>query len=68
MVERTIPITIVLVAAFLAMVSYPLAFAQSESETESEQEIDQKNVCSGWAVCINVVENKIDSTELNAPP
>ena len=55
-----------LAAAFVAMISYPLAFAQSESETESEQEINQKNVCSGWAVCINDAENKIDSTEVNA--
>jgi cytoskeletal protein RodZ len=31
------------------------------SETETEQENRQKNVCSGWAVCINVAENAEDS-------
>ena len=40
-----------------------MAFAQSESETEKEQGIDQKNVCSGWAVCTNDAVNTIDSTE-----
>jgi hypothetical protein len=31
-------------------------------ETETEQEIGQKNVCSGWAVCTNDAENREDST------
>jgi cytoskeletal protein RodZ len=30
------------------------------SETGTEQENEQKNVCSGWAVCINVAENAED--------
>jgi hypothetical protein len=29
--------------------------------TETEQEIGQKNVCSGWAVCTNDAENREDS-------
>jgi hypothetical protein len=64
--QKAIPITIILAAAVLAMTSYPLVFAQSESETETEQEIDQKNVCSGWAVCINDAENNIDSSKSDA--
>src|SRR5918999_1704294 len=31
------------------------------SETGTEQENEQKNVCSGWAVCANVAENAQDS-------
>jgi hypothetical protein len=36
------------------------------SKTETEQETEQKNVCSGWAVCINVATNAEDSTGLAA--
>jgi hypothetical protein len=37
----------------------PFVYAQplspaDESETETEQEIRQKNVCSGWAICTNI--------------
>jgi hypothetical protein len=32
------------------------------SKTETEQESEQKNVCSGWAVCINVATNPESST------
>jgi hypothetical protein len=32
-----------------------------ETGTETEQEIGQKNVCSGWAVCTNDAENREDS-------
>ena len=50
------------VLSFAAAV-IPLVYAQSssptgESETETEQEIKQKNVCSGWAVCANIAENR----------
>jgi hypothetical protein len=31
------------------------------SETGTEQENEQKNVCSGWAVCINIAENDKDT-------
>jgi hypothetical protein len=37
----------------------PIAFAQDESETNTEQEIKQKNVCSGWAVCTNIATGAI---------
>lgn len=37
-----------------------------DSKTETEQETEQKNVCSGWAVCINVATNAEDSTGLAA--
>jgi hypothetical protein len=48
------------VLSFAAAV-IPLVYAQSssptgESETETEQEIKQKNVCIGWAVCTNIAE------------
>jgi hypothetical protein len=41
-----------------AAVMTPFVYAQplppaDESETQTEQEIKQKNVCSGWAVCTN---------------
>jgi cytoskeletal protein RodZ len=36
------------------------------SETGTEQENEQKNVCSGWAVCINVAENAKDTTTTGA--
>jgi hypothetical protein len=31
-----------------------------ETEIKTEQEIGQKNVCSGWAICTNDAENKDD--------
>jgi hypothetical protein len=31
------------------------------TETETEQEIGQKNVCSGWAICTNDAENRENS-------
>jgi hypothetical protein len=33
------------------MVSY--AQEADKSETSTEQDIGQKNVCSGWTVCVN---------------
>ena len=32
------------------------------SETGTVQENEQKNVCSGWAVCVNIAENAQDTT------
>jgi hypothetical protein len=55
--------TIIMLAVF-AMTSYPMAFAQTESETE--QEIDHKKLCSGWAVCTNGAQGNIDSSEEDA--
>jgi hypothetical protein len=31
------------------------------SETGTEQENEQKNVCSGWAVCVNIAANTQDT-------
>jgi cytoskeletal protein RodZ len=31
------------------------------SETGTEQENEQKNVCSGWAVCVNIASNAQDT-------
>jgi hypothetical protein len=59
--NKALVIATVLMAAALAGIlsTSPIAFAQDESETNTEQEIKQKNVCSGWAVCINTAENLI---------
>ena len=32
-----------------------------ESETNTEQEIKQKNVCSGFAICSNIADNLLES-------
>jgi hypothetical protein len=63
--KNTIAIAFVLAVGVLsfAAVVMPLVYAQSlsptgESGTETEQEIKQKNVCSGWAVCTNIAENR----------
>ena len=39
----------------------PVPDSGDSEETETEQEIGQKNVCSGWAVCTNDAENREDS-------
>ena len=52
--------TVLLVAALAGILSTDqIAFAQDESETNTEQEIKQKNVCSGWAVCTNIATGAI---------
>jgi hypothetical protein len=52
--------TVLMVAALTGILSTnPIAFAQDESETNTEQEIKQKNVCSGWAVCTNIATGAI---------
>jgi hypothetical protein len=52
--------TVLLAAALIGILSTnPIAFAQDESETNIEQEIKQKNVCSGWAVCTNIATGAI---------
>jgi outer membrane lipoprotein SlyB len=60
--NKTLAIAAVLMAAAstgIFSTTSSIAFAQDESETNTEQEIKQKNVCSGWAVCINTAENLI---------
>jgi hypothetical protein len=59
--KNTIAIASVLAVGVLsfAAVMTPFVYAQplppaDESETQREQEIRQKNVCSGWAVCTNI--------------
>jgi hypothetical protein len=52
--------TVLITAALTGILSTnPIAFAQDESETGTEQEIKQKNVCSGWAVCTNIATGAI---------
>ena len=59
--KNTIAIASVLAVGVLsfAAVMTPFVYAQplppaDESEPPTEQEIRQKNVCSGWAVCTNI--------------
>jgi hypothetical protein len=65
--SKTVAFTMVVAATLLVAVpsstSYLMTFAQSESETETEQETNQKNVCSGWALCTNDAESNINSPE-----
>jgi hypothetical protein len=41
--------------AYSSMLTPIASYAQEadESETSTEQEIGQKNVCSGWTICVN---------------
>jgi hypothetical protein len=73
MTKKLVAIAFVLVLGTLSLAAAmtPLVYAQlpppvifpptDESGTETEQEIGQKNVCSGWAVCTNDSENREDS-------
>jgi hypothetical protein len=56
-------------ALLLFWIAIPItSFAQDEDKNEAttEQMIKQKNVCSGWAICVNVAEN-LDDSPLVAP-
>lgn len=66
--ENTIAFALALAIGALSFIAAITTFvyAQSlppsdESETETDQEIKQKNVCSGWAVCTNIAENDKNS-------
>lgn len=66
--KNTIAITFALALGMLSFAAgvttsvyaQPLPTAD-ESETETDQEIRQKNVCSGWAICTNIAENDENS-------
>lgn len=38
-----------------------IAVFADESDTNTEQKINQKNVCSGFAICGNIADNLIES-------
>ena len=61
--NKELVVASVLMAAALTGIlsTNQIALAQDESETNAEQEIAQKNVCSGWAVCTNIAENRENS-------
>jgi hypothetical protein len=66
MSKNTIAISFVLALGLVSFAAAmtPFAYAQplppaDESETDTEQEIKQKNVCSGWAVCTNIATGAI---------
>jgi hypothetical protein len=58
-----IAIASIMLTGIIETRNYTLAYAQSDSDTMKGQEIDQKNVCSGWAQCTNDAENTIDSSD-----
>jgi hypothetical protein len=58
-----IAIASIMLTGIIETRNYTLAYAQSDSDTMKGQEIDQKNVCSGWAQCTNNAEDTIDSYE-----
>jgi hypothetical protein len=58
-----IAIASIMLTGIIETSNYTLANAQSDSATMKEQEIDQKNVCSGWAQCTNNAEDTIDSSD-----
>jgi hypothetical protein len=53
----------IIIAAITVPEAVPFTYAQSEdeSETETEQATGQKNVCSGWAICVNNARNAQNS-------
>ncbi len=58
-----IAIASIMLTGIIETSNYTLANAQSDGATMKEQEIDQKNVCSGWAQCTNNAEDTIDSSD-----
>jgi hypothetical protein len=58
-----IAIASIMLTGIIETRNYTLAYAQSDSDTMKGQEIDQKNVCSGWAQCTNDAEYTIDSSD-----
>jgi hypothetical protein len=60
--NKALVIASVLMAAALTGIFSTSAYASvagDESETDTEQEIKQKNVCSGWAICTNIATGAI---------
>jgi hypothetical protein len=60
----TVPSFTISFAPVLSSIAIPIiSYAQEEddSETTAKQTIRQKNVCSGWAICVNIAENREDS-------
>jgi hypothetical protein len=58
-----IAIASIMMTGIIETTNYTLAYAQADSDTMKEKEIDQKNVCSGWAQCTNNAEDTIDSSD-----
>ena len=60
----TVPAFTVAFALALSLLALPIiSYAQEEdkSETTNIQTIRQKNVCSGWVICVNIAENRENS-------
>jgi hypothetical protein len=58
-----IAIASIMLTGTIETTNYTLAYAQADSDTMKEKEIDQKNVCGGWAQCTNNAEDTIDSSD-----
>jgi hypothetical protein len=50
-------------ALLLFSIAIPIPSSAQDEDT-TEQMIKQKNVCSGWAICVNVAENLQDSASV----
>jgi hypothetical protein len=58
-----IAIASIMLTGTIETTNYTLTYAQADSDTMKEKEIDQKNVCSGWAQCTNNAKDTIDSSD-----
>jgi hypothetical protein len=54
-------LTVMATIGLIAQIVPGLAVFADESDTDTEQEIKQKNVCSGFAICTNIANNLIES-------
>jgi hypothetical protein len=62
--KKQIVLLIVTVMATIGLIGQfvpGIAVFADESDTNTEQKINQKNVCSGFAICGNIADNLIDS-------
>jgi hypothetical protein len=54
-------LTVMATIGLIAQIVPGIAVFADESDTNTEQEIKQKNVCSGFAICTNIANNLIES-------
>jgi|GEM_PF-1636227 hypothetical protein len=54
-------LTVMATIGLIGQIVPGLAAFADESDTDTEQEIKQKNVCSGFAICANIADNLIES-------
>jgi hypothetical protein len=62
--NKQIVLVIITIVATIGLMGHNVPGIQvygDESETNTEQDIKQKNVCSGFAICTNIADNLIES-------